>query len=71
MPQTEMPINNATSTELSVDGRAGTNEKEGVRGEITKEYSLVIKSRYGLRRKKERRKKSKQANNQWMMQKIK
>lgn len=71
MPQTEMPINNATSTELSVDARAGTNEKEGVRGESTKEYSLVIKSRYGLRRKKERRKKSKQANNQWMMQKIK
>lgn len=56
MPQTEMPINNATSTELSVDGRAGTNETEGVRGESIKEYSLVIKTRYGLRRKKERRK---------------
>lgn len=33
MPQTGMPINNATSTELSVDARAGTNEKRrGQRG---------------------------------------
>lgn len=52
MPQIEMPINNATSTELTIEGGQDGKERmtlrEGRRGLL--ETSLIIRHRYELRR---------------------